>query len=137
MLELPLARGNLGSDLCKLRRQIAENPSSVQLRPQILQKYGFGLAPNPNIPETAFSHRFQKVFTYPPQGNNILAHGKKSSKTAGKLLKPTELVHNECPREICKHMRDSYIDCTLFTAVCEEPDSFPPLPPSLVAFSRI
>ena len=36
----------------------------------------------------------------PPKGNNILAHWMKSSKTPGKMPKPTELAHNQCPREI-------------------------------------
>ena len=35
--------------------------------------------PNPYISETAFSHRFQKVYTYPHQRDQILAHWTKSS----------------------------------------------------------
>ena len=56
--------------------------------------------PNPYISETAFSHRFQKVYTYPPpKGNEILAHCK-SSQNPGTVPKPTMLAHIECPREI-------------------------------------
>ena len=57
--------------------------------------------PNQYISETAVSHRFQQVYTYPPpKGNDILAHRTKSSKTPGKMPKPTELAHNGYPREI-------------------------------------
>ena len=59
--------------------------------------------PTPYISEMAFSHRFQKVYIYPTQGNDISAHRTKSSKTLGKRPKPTELAHNECPREIWEH----------------------------------
>ena len=34
--------------------------------------------PNPYISEMAFSHRFRKAYTYPPQGNDILVHLAKS-----------------------------------------------------------
>ena len=70
------------ADLCKLRRQIAENPSGVQLRPPILQKYGFGPHHHPYISEMAFSHRFQKVYTYPPP------KGRKFGALDQKFIKP-------------------------------------------------
>ena len=34
--------------------------------------------PNPYISETAFSHRFRKAYTYPPQGDDILVQYAKS-----------------------------------------------------------
>ena len=51
--------------------------------------------PNPYISETAFSHRFQKIYTYPPQSDEILARWTKSSQNGGKMPKPTVLAHNE------------------------------------------
>ena len=41
--------------------------------------------PHPYISETAFSHRFQKVYTYPPQRDEILAHWTKSSENPRKV----------------------------------------------------
>ena len=99
MLEHPLARGNLGCR-CKLRGQIAENPSSVQLRPPILQKYGFPPT-HPYISESAFSHGFQKVYTYPPphpRRDGILAHWTKNSQNPGKVPKPT--INNVSERNV-------------------------------------
>ena len=57
---------------------------------------------DPYISETAFSHRFQKVYTSPPppQRDEVLAHSTKSSQNAGKVPKPTVLAHTECPQEI-------------------------------------
>ena len=45
------------------------------------QNYSHLPPPNPHTSEMAFSHRFQKVYIYPHQGNDILAHRMKSSKT--------------------------------------------------------
>ena len=36
--------------------------------------------PNPYISEMAFSHRFQKVYTYPPKGRNFGALDQKFTK---------------------------------------------------------
>ena len=59
------------------------------------------LPSDPYISETAFSHRFQKVYTYPPPlQDEILAHWTKSSQNPVKVPKPTVLADNECPREI-------------------------------------
>ena len=51
--------------------------------------------PNPYFSETAFLRRFQKVYTYPPKRNNILAHWAKSAEKPGKMPKPTVLAHSE------------------------------------------
>ena len=53
------------------------------------------LPPPPYISETAFSHRFQKVYIYPPKRNNILAHWAKSAEKPVKMPKPTELAQKE------------------------------------------
>ena len=55
--------------------------------------------PDPYISETAFSHKFQKVYTCPPKREEIMAHWTKSSQNPVKLPKPTVLAH-KCPREI-------------------------------------
>ena len=57
--------------------------------------------PNPNISEMAFSCRFQKVYTYPPPGDDMFARGSKSCRNYRKVPKPTKLAGSECPREIC------------------------------------
>ena len=44
--------------------------------------------PNPHISETAFSYRFQKVYTYPPKGNDILRIGRKVQKLQEKCQNP-------------------------------------------------
>ena len=51
--------------------------------------------PNPYISEMAFSHRFQKVYTYP----EILAQQTKSLENSQNVPKPTVLTRSECPRE--------------------------------------
>ena len=61
------------------------------------------LPPNPHISETAFSHRFQKVYTYSPTQNESLAQRTKSSENPRKVPKPTVLAHSECPQEILQH----------------------------------
>ena len=63
--------------------------------------------PNTYISETAFSHRFQKVYTQPPQLDDILAYWTKSPQNPGKVPKPTVLAHTECPQEIyaCSYTR--------------------------------
>ena len=87
--------GIISSPLCIAPSRVS---SSFQL---FAQNYGhLPPPPTPYISEMAFSHRFQKVYVYPPQGNDISAHQTKSSKTPGKRPKPTELAHNEFPREI-------------------------------------
>ena len=56
--------------------------------------------PHPYISETAFSHRFQKVYTYPPppKGRNFGALDQKFTKPRKSA---TVLAHTKCPREIC------------------------------------
>ena len=56
--------------------------------------------PNPYISEMAFSCRFQKVYTYPPPGDDMFARGSKSCRNYRKVPKPTKLAGSECPREI-------------------------------------
>jgi len=45
------------------------------------QKYRQLPPPNPCISEMAFSHRFQKVYTYPPYGLKFWCSGRKMEKT--------------------------------------------------------
>ena len=56
--------------------------------------------PNPHISEMAFSCRFQKVYTYPPLGDDMFAHGSKTCRKCRQVPKPTKLAYSECPREI-------------------------------------
>ena len=56
--------------------------------------------PNPYISETAFSCTFQKVYTYPPPGDDMFAHRSKSCRKCRKVPKPRKLAGSECPREI-------------------------------------
>ena len=75
--------------LCPVHRQI----SSYVLK-------NVNTYPPPPNPYTAFSHRFQRAYTYPPHTRNeVLAHRTKSQKTPGKTPKPTELAHCECLQE--------------------------------------
>ena len=53
--------------------------------------------PNPYISETAFSHRFQKVYTYPPPTERNFGALDQSSEKTRKVPKPTLLAHNKCP----------------------------------------
>ena len=55
--------------------------------------------PNPYISESAFSHKFQKVYAYPPppQGYDNLAHRTESLENLGTLPKPTKLAYYELP----------------------------------------
>ena len=61
--------------------------------------------PNPYISETAFSCTFQKVYTYPPPGDDMFAHRSKSCRKCRKVPKPRKLAGSECPREICTRTR--------------------------------
>ena len=56
--------------------------------------------PNPYISETAFSCTFQKVYTYPPPGDDMFAHRSESCRKCRKVPKPRKLAGSECPREI-------------------------------------
>ena len=58
--------------------------------------------PTPYISETAFSHRFQKVYTSPPppNGTKFWRIGPKFQNPPGKVPKPTALAQTKCPREI-------------------------------------
>ena len=76
------------------RRQIVEFPA-------VCSKIWSPAPPNPYISETAFSHRFQKVYTPPPPPRErYFGASEGKFKNSGKMPKPTELAHNECPREI-------------------------------------
>ena len=73
MLEHPLARGNLG---CKpLQAAWADHWKSAAFNfgPQFCKNMVSDPPPHPYISETAFCHRFQKVYTYPPltKGRNF------------------------------------------------------------------
>ena len=50
----------------------------VQFAAPFAQKCDHLPRPNPHTSETAFSHRFQKIYTYPPQRDEMLAHWTKS-----------------------------------------------------------
>ena len=65
------------------------------------QKYGHLSPLYPYISETAFSHRFQKVYTYPPPyATKFWCIGRKIEKTE-KVRICSVLAPNGCPREIC------------------------------------
>ena len=71
--------------------------------------------PNPYISEMAFSCRFQKVYTYPPPGDDMFARGSKSCRNYRKVPKPTKLAGSECPREIYVYI---YIYIYIYVYVC-------------------
>ena len=73
--------------------------------------------PNPYISEMAFSCRFQKVYTYPPPGDDMFARGSKSCRNYRKVPKPTKLAGSECPREIwCKRIFTCATSCHVHTS---------------------
>ena len=59
--------------------------------------------PNPCISEMAFSHRFQKVYTYPPLRNEILVLWTKNGENPENTRICSALAYSECPREIYIH----------------------------------
>ena len=69
--------------------------------------------PNPYISETAFSCTFQKVYTYPPPGDDMFAHRSESCRKCRKVPKPRKLAGSECPREILKTVFLRYCWCPL------------------------
>ena len=84
----------------------------------------------PDISETAFSHRFQKVYTYPPVGSNILGHRTESSENLVKVKTPTALAHyGQPPREREREReREIYIHCTSLNLKVEHRFSNSPKP---------
>ena len=55
-----------------------KNPETPKSSASVLKNMVTYPPPNPYMSEMAFSHRFQKAYTYPPQGNDILVHWTKS-----------------------------------------------------------
>ena len=51
-----------------------KNPETPKSSASVLKNMVTYPPPNPYISEMAFSHRFWKAYTYPPQGNDILVH---------------------------------------------------------------
>ena len=90
------------------RKTLCSAPTRALSKFQLCAQHCDHLPPPPpdvHISETAFSHRFQKVYTPPPR-NKSLAQRTKSSENPQKVPKPTALAHSECPQEICQqHVR--------------------------------
>ena len=76
-------------------------PVHRRISSSVLKNVNAHPPPNPYIPETAFSHRFQKVYTYPANGTKFWRIRPKVQKPQEKCQNP----HSECPREMC-HVTD-------------------------------
>ena len=65
-----------------------ENPETLKSSASVLKNMVTYPPPNPYISETAFSHRFQKVYTYPPQVTTCLHIEAKVVEIAEKCQNP-------------------------------------------------
>ena len=76
---------------------IALSCASPTLQPHLLKNVIiYPPPPTHTFPKRPlFCHRFQKVYTLPPQRDKIWAHWTKSSSNPGKVPKPTVLAHSE------------------------------------------
>ena len=82
---------NLGSKIVQTPKSLASMLKNIVSYPP----------PNPCISEMAFSHRFQKVYTYPPLRNEILVLWTKNGEKPENTRICSALAYSECPREIC------------------------------------
>ena len=86
---------NLGSKIVQTPKSLASMLKNIVSYPP----------PNPCISEMAFSHRFQKVYTYPPLRNEILVLWTKNGENPENTRICSALAYSECPREICSNVR--------------------------------
>ena len=84
-----------------LQQPGVENRANTEKFGLNAQKYRQLPPPNPCISEMAFSHRFQKVYTYPPLRNEILVLWTKNGENPENTRICCALAYSECPREIC------------------------------------
>ena len=85
----------------ELQQPGVENRANTEKFGLDAQKYRQLPPPNPCISEMAFSHRFQKVYTYPPLRNEILVLWTKNGENPENTRICSALAYSECPREIC------------------------------------
>ena len=83
-----------------LQQPGVENRANTEKFGLDAQKYRQLPPPNPCISEMAFSHRFQKVYTYPPLRNEILVLWTKNGENPENTRICSALACYECPREI-------------------------------------
>ena len=91
-----------------LQQPGVENRANTEKFGLDAQKYRQLPPPNPCISEMAFSHRFQKVYTYPPLRNKILVLWTKNGENPENTRICSALAYSECPRER-ERERDIYI----------------------------